>query len=240
MPAHTTMNILRCAESIDWTWGDRFDARQFKPTLAGSMPMMLLRALAVRARHVGLLLIICTVAVGSHAQEKSQSVDLWSALRAGGYVVLLRHAQTVPGIGDPPGFTLEDCQSQRNLNDAGRDQSRAWGKAFTSRAIPVGRVFSSRWCRCMETARLAFGKADSWPVLNSHFDSPQSAARQAAQVKGGIGIRMQKGKNLVLVTHQVNITALSGRTPQMGHAVIMRVNDHALKLVGELAVHTDN
>ena len=92
----------------------------------------------------------------------------------------------------------------------------------------------------METARLAFGKVDTWPALNSHFDSPQSAAPQAEQVKGGIGIRMQKGKNLVLVTHQVNITALSGRAPPMGHAVIMRVSGNSLQLVGELTVGAEN
>ena len=167
--------------------------------------------------------MLCAVVTSGATKEVLRSEDLWSLLKTGGYVVLLRHAETVPGLGDPAGFSLEDCQSQRNLNDAGRIQSRAWGKAFTSRGIAVGGVFSSRWCRCMETAQLAFGKVDTWPALNSHFDSPQSAALQAEQVKGGIGIRMQKGKNLVLVTHQVNISALSGRAPPMGHAVIMRV-----------------
>ena len=161
---------------------------------------------------------------------------LWAALKKGDHVLLLRHAETVPGIGDPPGYQLNDCKTQRGLNDAGRAQARAWGKAFARQNIPVGGVFSSVWCRCIDTAQIAFGKVDTWPALNSHFDSPQSAAMQAEQTRGGIPIRMRKGKNLVLVTHQVNIAALSGRAPAMGEAIVMRFDGDALQFVGQLTV----
>ena len=170
------------------------------------------------------------------AKGDEQNTALWTALKDGGHVILLRHAATEPGIGDPPGYRLDDCKTQRNLSDAGREQSRAWRRAFGQKAIPVGGVFSSVWCRCVDTAKLAFGKAETWPALNSHFDSPQSAVIQAEQLKGGIPVRMQKGKNLVLVTHQVNITQFSGISPNMGEAVVMRVSGTLLQPVGRLQV----
>jgi broad specificity phosphatase PhoE len=147
---------------------------------------------------------------------------LLSALKKGGNVILLRHAETVAGIGDPPGYKLDDCTTQRNLSAAGRAQARAWGEAMTRNQIPLAGIYSSVWCRCVDTAKLAFGKADTWPALNSHFDRG-AADQQAEQVRGGMMVRMLSGKNLVLVTHQVNITTLTGKVPSMGEAVIARV-----------------
>jgi phosphohistidine phosphatase SixA len=161
---------------------------------------------------------------------------IWQALKNDNHVVLLRHTETVPGIGDPPNFNLSDCTSQRNLNDRGRDHARAWGKAFTANGIKVGGVFSSAWCRCIDTAKLATGRVDTWPALNSHFDSPQFANTQAEQVKGGIPARMQKGKVLLLITHQVNISAIAGVTPAMGEAVVMKLTGNAFSVVGTLKV----
>lgn len=183
---------------------------------------------------IGALLLAATIGAGAATSRSGQETDLWNALRNGGHVILLRHAATELGIGDPPGFRLDDCRTQRNLSEAGRAQSRAWGRTFMQRGIPVGGVFSSAWCRCVDTARLAFGRVETWPALNSHFESPASAELQAEQLRGGIPVRMQAGRNLVLVTHQVNITAVSGVTPMMGEAVVMRVQGAALQLVGRL------
>ena len=77
-------------------------------------------------------------------------------------VVLVRHAITTPGVGDPPAFRLDDCATQRNLTDEGRGDARRLGEAFRARGIPVARVLSSPWCRCLETGRLAFGAAEPW------------------------------------------------------------------------------
>jgi broad specificity phosphatase PhoE len=166
----------------------------------------------------------------------SANTAIWQALKNGDHIVLLRHTETVPGIGDPANFKLNDCNTQRNLNDAGSTHARAWGKVFAANGVPVGGVFSSAWCRCVDTAKLAFGRVDTWPALNSHFESPQSASLQAEQVKGGIPTRMQKGKVLVLVTHQVNISAVSGLTSAMGEAVVMKLTGNALSVVGTLKV----
>ncbi len=179
--------------------------------------------------------MLLSAAVSSaHSTPSDRSSDAsWAALKHGNHVILLRHTETVAGIGDPPGYRLDDCRTQRNLNDTGRAQAQAWAKAVTEKAIPIGGVFSSVWCRCVETATLAFGhtrrRPDTWPALNSHFEHPSSAALQAEQVRGGIPARMQVSKNLVLVTHQVNIAALTGTIPAMGEAVIARVRASADK-----------
>lgn len=161
----------------------------------------------------------------------------WAALKQGGYVVLMRHAQTVPGTGDPPNFKLEDCSTQRNLNDLGRAQSRAWGAAFRSHSIPLAGVYSSQWCRCVDTANLAFkalARVDTWPALNSHFDNPQTADLQKQQVLGGLGVRQRAGQNIVLVTHQVNITALTGQFVGMGEAIVAKFEDGKLRVAHRL------
>jgi len=167
----------------------------------------------------------------------NSNTNTWQALKNGNHVVLLRHTETVPGIGDPTNFKLGDCATQRNLNQAGRDHARAWGKAFAANGVAIGGVFSSAWCRCINTATLAFGRTDTWPALNSHFESPQFANLQAEQVKGGVPARMQKGKVLVLVTHQVNISAITGVTPMMGEAVVMKLTDKSFSVVGTLTVN---
>lgn len=181
------------------------------------------------------LLCFCIAALGV-INSAAANPTIWQALKNDNHIVLLRHTETVPGIGDPPNFNLSDCTSQRNLNDRGRDHARAWRNAFTANGIKVGGVFSSAWCRCIDTAKLAAGRVDTWPALNSHFDSPQFANTQAEQVKGGIPARMQKGKVLLLITHQVNISAITGVTPAMGEAVVMKLTGNAYSVVGTLKV----
>lgn len=144
----------------------------------------------------------------------------WDLLREGGCIVLMRHALTEPGIGDPPGFRLGDCSTQRNLSAAGREQSRRVGRAFAAAGVSVAEVRSSAWCRCTETADLAFGRHRLWQPLNSFFarDGGQAQTREAMQALSG----WKKPDNLVLVTHQVNITALTGQSPSMGELFLSR------------------
>src|SRR5262249_60740250 len=103
---------------------------------------------------------------------------VWELLRGGAQIVLMRHRITTPGVGDPAGFRLDDCATQRNLTDGGREDARRVGAAFRQRAIPVGRVLSSPWCRCLEASRLAFGKAEPWAPLSNLFDNPANEAQQ--------------------------------------------------------------
>jgi broad specificity phosphatase PhoE len=151
----------------------------------------------------------------------------WAALRSGGHVLIVRHAQTVPGIGDPPGFRLEDCATQRNLSDEGREQARRIGKALQAAGVAVGEVLSSRWCRCLDTATEAFGRVTPWPAADSFFDrraarsGDDPSARQTAELRSRVAA--YRGKDtLVVVTHQVNITALTGIVPAMGELVVLK------------------
>ena len=144
---------------------------------------------------------------------------LWRLLGGGGQVILIRHAATTPGAGDPPGMRLEDCSTQRNLSEDGRAHARRIGEEFRKRAIPVERVLSSPWCRCMETARLAFGEPEVSSALGNLFGRPENRQRQVAQMKKIISGRT-KG-NLVLVTHGSTILALTGVSPATGEMVLV-------------------
>src|SRR2546426_209074 len=143
---------------------------------------------------------------------------LWTLLRDGGHVILLRHAATDRTFGDPPGFRLDDCSTQRNLVDEGREQAKRLGDALRARAVPIGRVLSSQWCRCLETARLAFGRAEPWPPLNA---APRNAERVAARVRElrALLATPPAGGNLVLVTHGFNIRDATGDRPVEGGPV---------------------
>lgn len=141
-------------------------------------------------------------------------------LRAGRVAVLLRHSITDNGIGDPPGFRLDSCSTQRNLSTEGRAQAERIGAWFKARGLVPARVRSSAWCRCVDTGRLAFGRAEAWPPLNSFFGDAGARARQSAAIGSELpGIA--EGAFEVWVTHQVNITALTGEYAQMGEACVV-------------------
>lgn len=166
-------------------------------------------------RFLALILVLFGMPDAARASDA-----MWDLLKAGGQVAIIRHASTVPGLGDPPGFRLDDCATQRNLSDAGREEARRIGAAFRDRKVPLGRVLSSRWCRCLETARLAFGSAEPWAPLDSFFDDRSREPEQTRQVRSLIGDRPVSG-NLILVTHQVNIGALTGIFPAQGEMIIL-------------------
>jgi len=148
------------------------------------------------------------------------SEELWTRLKAGGHVVLIRHAITTPGAGDPAGMRLEDCSTQRNLTDEGRAHARRIGEEWRKRGIPVDRVLSSPWCRCLETARLAFGKAEVSEPLSNLFGRRENEEQQVRDLRALVGKHAGKG-NLVLVTHGSTIAALTGVNPATGEMVIL-------------------
>ena len=175
----------------------------------------------MNVRHLFAVLLSFSLIMGQATAESTSQVELWDMLRSGGNIVLIRHAQTVPGFGDPPGFRLNDCNSQRYLSADGRAQSRRMGDRFRTEKIPIGPVLSSEWCRCYETAELAFGKYKLWPPLNSFFEDYSTHEDQTQAVFKHIETFAGES-NLILVTHQVNITALTGKTVSQGEAVVVR------------------
>lgn len=173
---------------------------------------------------VAALLVLASVITGlpkSHAV--ADETELWQALKSGGHVALLRHA-IAPGTGDPPDFKIGDCSTQRNLSDEGRAQAGRIGKRFTANGIETARVFSSQWCRCRETAELLkLGPISELPALNSFYQRWERRGPQTEALRDWL-MRRDLSDPYVLVTHQVNISALTGISPMSGELVVIRVS----------------
>lgn len=179
---------------------------------------------------VTILCFICNASAFSADNEST----LWDALKSGGHFAFLRHA-LAPGTGDPPEFQLGQCSTQRNLSDEGRDQARTIGAFFRENGLHEARVFSSLWCRCMETAKLlALGTVAELPVLNSFFQHYERRESQTRMLFEWLG-EQDLERPTVLVTHQVNITALTGIYPDSGELVIVyRSPNGNLKVIGTI------
>jgi broad specificity phosphatase PhoE len=155
-------------------------------------------------------------------------------------VVLIRHTITTPGAGDPPGMRLDDCSTQRNLTGEGRRHARRIGEDFRSRGVPVERVLSSPWCRRpqfeIQTARLAFGKAETSEPLSNLYGRGENRERQVREMRAMVA-ETPRGGNLVLVSHGFTILALTGISPQTGEMVIVTPQGEGrFALAGRLAV----
>lgn len=164
---------------------------------------------------------------------RADDAALLRNLHDGGYVLVIRHA-TSPGSGDPANFKLDDCTTQRNLSDDGRAMARRIGETLRAQTVPIGRVLSSRWCRALETARLAFGRVDGEPMLDQ-FYKPEERDERTQAVRAIIAAAPQSGTNLVLMTHQPNVTALTNLSVEEGEIVVMGVApDKTLAIYGRL------
>ncbi len=162
------------------------------------------------------ILALCA-GTGSVAQATE---TIWEALRAPGAVVVLRHSYA-PGGFDPPGARLDDCSTQRNLDESGRAQAGRLGAAFRHHGIAVGTVLSSPRCRCLDTARLAFGQVEPWEPLQGALDDAERRRRQIAEIRERIAAHTS-GPPLVLVTHGSVVTDLTGLSLRMGEFVVLR------------------
>lgn len=179
------------------------------------------------------LLILPIALIATWAEPSLASDAAWQALRAGGTVALLRHARA-PGTGDPSTFRLEDCMSQRNLSPEGRRQAQELGERFRMQGVLVERVLSSRWCRALDTARLAFGdRTRSFPPLDSFFAERGSNEAQTREVRRVVEDWKGPGV-LALVTHQVNITALTNIFPAEGEVLVLRPTSTGFEVAGRI------
>jgi phosphohistidine phosphatase SixA len=147
--------------------------------------------------------------------------DAWTALARGGHVALIRHGSAPPGYGgDPPGFRIDDCKTQRNLDDLGREQARALGDAFRQYGVRVDRVLSSPWCRCLDTARLmAVGPVDSsWALVPDRDPAVPVRLRELKDLISG----WRGPGTLVLVTHALTVRPLTGFLPLQAETVVLK------------------
>jgi broad specificity phosphatase PhoE len=177
--------------------------------------------------------LLVLVVLASSAACANES--LWQQVAAGGQVLFIRHAETTPGAGDPPGFKLGDCATQRNLSAEGRAQARRMGAEFSRRGVPIGEVLSSPWCRCIETAQLAFGRSKAWPALSNLFGRSSESGRQVKALRPRIVAHRGKD-NLVLVSHGSTAAALTGEHPGMGEVLVLTPAGDGFRLAGRLAV----
>jgi len=176
----------------------------------------------LRCCAVGLVLGAACLAVITGEAVARDDARLWQALRNGEAFAMMRHA-IAPGTGDPRNFKLGDCATQRNLSDRGRAQARTAGSLFQSNGVTQASVYSSQWCRCQETARLLnIGSVNDLAPLNSFFRNYDRGAAQTRALRKWLDA--YRGRTpLVLVTHQVNITALTGRGVRSGEIVVVKM-----------------
>ncbi len=152
---------------------------------------------------------------------KLYAKDPWSIVKEGDKIIFIRHA-LAPGGGDPTGFKIDDCKTQRNLNRVGIQQSKNIGNLFKKNKIPVDKVLSSQWCRCKDTAKYAFKNYFEFSALNSTFQSAfaKNEPKQLKQLQTFVNNWDGDGGNLVLITHYSIITAVTNAVPSSGEIVI--------------------
>jgi phosphohistidine phosphatase SixA len=177
------------------------------------------------------LVLLATIAPAA-ADRGSDAA--WSALVEGGHVALIRHGNAPPVGGDPPGFRLDDCETQRNLDDVGRRQAVALGEALRQRGVRVDRILSSPWCRCRDTARLMeMGEAEtSWALVPDQNPNMPVRLRELRELVSG----WRGPGTLVLVTHALTIRPLAGYLPDQAEIVVFKPMPGAEpRLVGSIA-----
>ena len=164
-------------------------------------------------------LLIIFITINSPIKADSKQ-NLINELKQGGKLIFIRHAYA-PGGGDPDNFEINDCKTQRNLSDTGREQANKIGYFFRSNNIPIDKVFSSEWCRCKETALIAFDKFETKIFLNSFFSAKFAQNKNPQMKKLKRFIRNWDGKkNLVFITHYVVISESLNYAPSSGEIVI--------------------
>jgi phosphohistidine phosphatase SixA len=170
---------------------------------------------------------------------RSDDAALLRELRAGG-ALLMRHAQTTPGVGDPAGWRLDQCATQRNLDERGIAHAQRLGRWFAAQRLTPSAVRNSPWCRARDTARLAFGRHEDWTALSNIFEDRRDADRQAAEVQRFVHA-MKPGELALLVSHGVTIAHIVGGGVALatGEAVLVRAGataDAPLRMLGRLTV----
>lgn len=169
---------------------------------------------------IRIILFSFTLLSPLNASASDKNAEAWEALREGRAILILRHA-LAPGTGDPANFDLNNCSTQRNLNETGREQARAWKPFLAEHGIEQARVFTSQWCRCRDTAtEMDVGEVTEWPSLNSFFQGRGDGPTQTRQTITLVN-ELEPGLPVVMVSHQVNITRLAGIYPSSNEGVIL-------------------
>jgi phosphohistidine phosphatase SixA len=178
------------------------------------------------------LTFLSAMPAAASAADQSEVID---RLNAGGHILMIRHA-IAPGNGDPPNFKIGDCATQRNLDDTGRDQARSIGVWLRNNGVTSARVYSSQWCRCLETARLLdLGPVQELAALNSFYEQAQDREPNLKALNDFISQQPVKGELIILVTHFVTIADIAGKSVSSGDGVLLALHEDApYTVVGRL------
>lgn len=170
--------------------------------------------------------------ISAGAVDQSDVID---RLKTGGHILMIRHA-LAPGNGDPPNFKIGDCATQRNLDDTGRDQARRIGEWLRKNGVTSARVYSSQWCRCLETARLLnLGSVQELSALNSFYERPQDREPNLKALNEFISQQPVKGELIIMVTHFVTIAGIAGTGVSSGEGTLLALHEDApYTVVGRL------
>ena len=165
----------------------------------------------------------------SHSSE-----NVVKFLKEGKKIVFIRHA-LAPGNGDPNNFDIKDCSTQRNLNDEGRAQSKRIGNFFEKNNIKIDKVLSSEWCRCKDTAKIAFGKFETFSALNSFYETrfSKNKSKQMKDLREYIS-KWESDSNLIIVTHYVVILDILDRGTSSGEMII---SDKNLNIISNFEIN---
>ena len=172
------------------------------------------------------------VVMNAHANED----DLIKLMKSGGHIVMIRHAYA-PGSGDPANFKIGDCATQRNLDDRGRSQARAIGDWLRSKGIKDAKIYSSQWCRCLETATLlGLGPVAELPALDSFYGKPQNREPDIKALRSFIATLPADGELIIFVTHYVTILEITGEGVSPGEGVVLKIKEGgAYDVLGSLS-----
>jgi len=174
-------------------------------------------------------LLVCFSALSTLAMAgvASDHAAMIERMKAGGHILMIRHA-LAPGTGDPANFRIGDCSTQRNLDDRGRQQAKAIGDWLRSNGITSARVYSSQWCRCIQTAELlGLGSVTELPALNSFYELRQDRQPNLKALKKFIAQQPSDGVLAILVTHFVTIAAIANEGVSPGEGVLLKLNQDA-------------
>ena len=172
------------------------------------------------------------VVMNAHANED----DLIKLMKSGGHILMIRHAYA-PGSGDPANFKIGDCVTQRNLDDRGRSQARAIGDWLRSKGIKDAKIYSSQWCRCLETATLlGLGPVAELPALDSFYGKPQNREPDIKALRSFIATLPADGELIIFVTHYVTILEVTGEGVSPGEGVVLKIKEGgAFDVLGSLS-----
>ena len=182
---------------------------------------------------LGIILSVCIFPMPFNVL--ADQIEITDRLKAGGHILMIRHA-LAPGNGDPPNFKIGDCSTQRNLNETGRTQARNIGDWLRANGVSSARVYSSQWCRCLETAKLMeLGPVQELPALNSFYERIQDREPNLSDLNDFISRQPADGELIVFVTHFVTISAVAGESVSSGEGVLVELDrDAGYKVVGNL------